>query len=226
MFGGWVDVQVGRVMVGQFSIRYSLFAVAMLALAACAPQYSSTYTSATDPYVEINQASAKGTWSRACDDTGDGLTSTLIDLELDPEGVSHMKYIAFIDSECKGTEVARVDIEFTFKLGSTVSKPLGAYAFDLTIRKVMMTSTSPTMSAYYSNTDFCGVDTWDVNVAHDVTGKKCGPVQYPAAGQMQYSIFKLSTPESLQVGKIGSGNAGFSSDTRMDVLDDLPYTKQ
>lgn len=86
--------------------------------------------------------------------------------------------------------------------------------FNITWRDISYKPLTAEITAAFRDVTFCDLTTWRRDEWTDVTGNTCGPLAVPAAGQMVYSIFKLSEPDAqgVQTLELGVGSPGFEGE--------------
>jgi hypothetical protein len=101
---------------------------------------------------------------------------------------------------------------------------------DFAFQKISITVQDFWYMADYNNRHVCGIDTWEMGVAQDVTGKFCEifgkgyGIQIPPAGQKRFGIYKIEN-DQLYFGKLSVERDSSSPEKRPTEFDPRFYVR-
>lgn len=161
----------------------------------------------------------EGTWNQGCN-AFDGGSSTS---ELHIHNGSWMRLtINYADGTCTEPWLETREV-FWGALSGTSS-------LDVTWKDVSYKPLTNDLTATLRDMTYCDLTNWMTDEWTDVTGTTCGPFAVPGAGQMVYSIFHLSEPDSrgmqtLRLGESSTGFEGTSPSRRHVIYEPSPYRR-
>lgn len=135
--------------------------------------------------------------------------------------------VAFTESYYADKKCDELLLEFT---------SLGAFTaengkIDFAFRQINITLHNIHYVDDYNDRHVCGINTWQVGKAEDVTGKFCeifGPgvgLQIPPQGRMRYGIYKIEE-DRLYFGRLSLEHDSSSPEKRPQVFDERFFIRQ
>lgn len=170
-------------------------------------------------------------WATSCySDTNGNYTKSSVRLS---GGSYRHQATLYSDGSCSTPTADLIEIG-SYQIGEAVVEGSMTYKLDRTYSSFKLKPRQPSLASGFNSQNFCGFNTWLLNVEHDVTGLTCGSSLMPNAGEKFYDVYviwPMTIPGSVVEGDL---NFGFTDTTydgktpqnRPTSVGDPTYRKQ